>query len=79
MSTLAKRKPTDRRVRTNRDAEKVGQFAEAPEGGPWMERPPRRSAQHEIFQYRKARHQLHVLKDGADAEIEAFSWRANFD
>ena len=44
-----------------------------------MERPPRRSAQHEIFQHRKAWHQLHVLKNGADAEIEAFARRTNLD
>ena len=76
---FAERKPSNRRVRIDRDAEKLGQLAEALEGGPSMERPPRRSAEHEIFQHRKTRHQLHVLENGADAEVEAFARRADPD
>ena len=52
---------------------------EALECGSSMQPAPRRSAQHEVFQYGEARNQLNVLKDGSDAEIKAFTRRANFD
>ena len=69
---FAERKPSNRRVRIDSDTEKLGQLSEADEGQPPMQRPPRRSAEHEIFQNRQTRHQLQMLENGADAEVEAF-------
>ncbi len=74
---LAQRQAADPRVGIQRDAQHLGQLAEAAQHRPAVQAAPPGPAQHQVLDHGQARHQQHMLKDGADPQIQALARRAD--
>ncbi len=74
---LSQGQAANQRVRINLDTQESGKLTQPFQSRSLTQALPPRPAKHQILDDRQARHQKHMLKDGADSEIEALAWRAD--